>query len=404
MSRNPVDSTEATEGEREEATLCFIREVLPIQLTDVARKSGEDPELSRLFDAISSQWRKMDHKDVQKYSAFRDELSTKSLGPHKNFLIFKGDTLIVPASLRSRLLEEYHQGHMGISKMKEALRPIVYWPGLSRDIATFCSRCDACSRKSSPDLSCLSPVADKEERPWQAVAVDLTGPSESTEGKILLTAIDLYSRYPFAVPISNGSSYCVIQELRRFFAMFGMPDRIISDNGTTFKSCEFEEFLKLCGIVHHCSSVYYPQANGAVERMHSTLKSRIGKMKLSNPDVSFERRLQKALYDMRGTFNESTGETPVKRFLGREMRSLLAVHTKLIKVPARSLSERYARKKGGSREYEVGQKIYTRRGRGSGYDLFTLLFSEKLSACSVLNGHVKNRYNYYMFFCDQMIQ
>ncbi len=150
--------------------------------------------------------------------------------------------------------------------------------------------------------------------------------------------------------------------------MFGMPDRLISDNGTTFKSCEFEEFLKLCGIVHHCSSVYYPQVNGAVERMHSTLKSRIGKMKLSNPDVSFERRLQKALYDMRGTFNESTGETPVKRFLGREMRSLLAVHTKLVKVPARSLSERYARKKGGSREYEVGQKIYTRRGRGSGYD------------------------------------
>jgi putative transposase len=48
--------------------------------------------------------------------------------------------------------------------------------------------------------------------------------------------------------------------------------RIISDNGPQFISKDFKSFIRLAGMSHVCTSPYYPQSNGKLERWHRTLK------------------------------------------------------------------------------------------------------------------------------------
>jgi putative transposase len=48
--------------------------------------------------------------------------------------------------------------------------------------------------------------------------------------------------------------------------------RIISDNGPQFIARDFKEFIRIAGMTHVRTSLYYPQSNGKLERYHRTLK------------------------------------------------------------------------------------------------------------------------------------
>lgn len=54
-----------------------------------------------------------------------------------------GIRVIVPQKYRSRVLDELHLEHPGISRMKSVVRSFVWWPGLDADIAGMVQSCDA---------------------------------------------------------------------------------------------------------------------------------------------------------------------------------------------------------------------------------------------------------------------
>ena len=49
-------------------------------------------------------------------------------------------------------------------------------------------------------------------------------------------------------------------------------ERIISDDGPQFMAKDFKEYIRVSGMTHVRTSVYYPQSNGKLERWHKTLK------------------------------------------------------------------------------------------------------------------------------------
>ena len=59
-------------------------------------------------------------------------------------LIFKGDKIVIPESLRKEMKERIHIGHMGIERCKARAQQLMYWPNINADITNMVSNCSAC--------------------------------------------------------------------------------------------------------------------------------------------------------------------------------------------------------------------------------------------------------------------
>jgi transposase InsO family protein len=104
----------------------------------------------------------------------------------------------------------------------------------------------------------LVSVAESVASPGKVMAVDLVGPSSLFDGGVALTCIDLYSRFPLATLLKDGSAREVTKALQQIFLLFGAPEHLIFDNAASFRSQEMAVLLKQYRVTHSFSSVYYP--------------------------------------------------------------------------------------------------------------------------------------------------
>ena len=68
----------------------------------------------------------------------------------------------------------------------------------------------------------------------------------------------------------NSTTSRTVSCIGEVISCFGMPQKIVSDNGPQFTSSE--SFCGQNGIQHKRSPPYYPASNGQVERMVRELK------------------------------------------------------------------------------------------------------------------------------------
>ena len=278
---------------------------------------------------------------------------------------------MIPKNLVSEVLLQLHEGHLGTSKMKQLVRSCAYWPGFSADVDDYVRRCQACTVfQKAADRPSLVPISETCQYPYEKIAIDLTGPSEATGGRTLLTIIDYYSRYPEAFVMKSGTAHEILCKLRETFARFGIPRAVVSDNGTVFVSKEISSFFAYLGVSHIRTSNYHPESNGTVERLHSTLKSRINGI-MYERGIEFECAMDKTLYDVRSTPNAVTGVTPFQRFFNRPMQTKLVVLTdspKATVAPSRDVSKEYGRFRGRIKAYQVGDLVFFRKGNGRKFE------------------------------------
>ncbi|KAL1269112.1 hypothetical protein QQF64_031401 [Cirrhinus molitorella] len=109
---------------------------------------------------------------------------------------------------------------------------------------------------------------------WEKFAIDIVEPFDMAPAdcRFAVTLVDYFSKWPEIAFIPQVTSLAVIQFLSTVFSHEGDPQELISDHDSQFMSCEFEMFLRNRGTVHRTSSVYYPRANGEIERFNRTLK------------------------------------------------------------------------------------------------------------------------------------
>jgi transposase InsO family protein len=67
-------------------------------------------------------------------------------------------------------------------------------------------------------------------------------------------------------------SPATIKILREICSRFGLPSILISDNGSNFRSCKFEDFCKTNGIHHKYSAPFHPVENGQAKRFVQIMK------------------------------------------------------------------------------------------------------------------------------------
>jgi hypothetical protein len=102
---------------------------------------------------------------------------------------------------------------------------------------------------------------------------------------------------------------------------YGVPNSIITDNGTNFTSGEFQEFAKNLGIKIKYASVAHPKSNGQVENANGLvcpgLKKRLLRP-LKHAAGAWVEELPSVLWSLQTTPNSSTGYTPFFLLFGAE--------------------------------------------------------------------------------------
>ncbi|MCG8621136.1 MAG: DDE-type integrase/transposase/recombinase [Proteobacteria bacterium] len=146
--------------------------------------------------------------------------------------------------------------------------------------------------------------------------MDFAGPFQ---GKMILVVIDSHSKWIEAYPTDSSTSSKVIELSRTLFAQFGLPEVLVTDNGSCFVSEEFETFLSKNGIKHVTSAPFHPATNGLAERAVQIVKKGLKKEK----GGTMASRLAKVLMAYRTTPQSTTGVSPSELLQGRRIRTRL---------------------------------------------------------------------------------
>ena len=195
------------------------------------------------------------------------------------------DRIVIPESYRNEILRIGHtiplSGHMGTSKTLSRIGTHFYWPGLAFDIRKYCATCPQCqlvARKLKSNRAPLSPVAFVTE-PFRKIAIDIVAelPRSSTGYKYILTIVDYATRYPEAIPLRSVSSKTVADAIFQYFCRMGIPQELVSDQGSNFVGRLMTQLYEQLGITKIKTSVYHPEGNGLVERFNGTLKAMLKK-------------------------------------------------------------------------------------------------------------------------------
>ena len=109
------------------------------------------------------------------------------------------------------------------------------------------------------------------------------------------------------------------------FALYRIPDTMVTDNGPQFTSAEFAVFAKTWMFEHVTSSPRYPQSNGKAENAVKTVKRLFTKCKESGQSEYL------ALLDWRNTPSEGFGSSPAQRLMGWRCKTRLPVAGTLLR-------------------------------------------------------------------------
>ena len=240
--------------------------------------------------------------------------------------------LVPPRSVQPKLLKLAHTGmtggHLGIKRTRYQLQLRAYWPGWDDDTANYCKRCSECAayHRGAPTKQGplqIFPVGE----PFERVAIDLTGPHPPSRSghKFILTVIDLFSKWAEAIPIRNKEALTVARALMDVFvSRFGVPLQLLTDNGKEFCNSVMSELCRLLGVDKVRTTAYKASTNGAVERLHRTLNSMIGKV-VAVHQRNWDELLPSIMAAYRASKHEATGYSPNFLIFGRENAAPLDV-------------------------------------------------------------------------------
>ena len=148
------------------------------------------------------------------------------------------------------------------------------------DVKQFVRSCAGCQRaaRKSNSRAPLQPLPCIGE-PFEKVAFDLVGPLPRTASgnRYILTMMCLFTKYLEAIPLRWVDNVTVLEAMLEIFSRHGVPQTILTDQGSVFMSGLTKQLCKTLEIDRVRTSPYHPQSDGALERWHAYLKGMLKK-------------------------------------------------------------------------------------------------------------------------------
>lgn len=158
------------------------------------------------------------------------------------------------------------------------------------------------------------------ERPWQRVYTDLLGPyPRSKQGNThLLIVLDQFTKFVLLHPLRKADAASIVSFLEHHvFHLFGVPESIVSDNGSQYTSREFSKFLKKYDAIHTITAIYSPQAN-ASERVNQSILTAI-RAEINGDQQHWDASISSIGAALRNSIHDSISYSPFYSLFGHHM-------------------------------------------------------------------------------------
>ena len=222
----------------------------------------------------------------------------------------------VNAAEAREILKEIHEGSFGThanghSMARKILRAGYYWLTMEKDCHEYARTCHKC-QVYADNINVPPNPLNVISSPWPFAmwGMDVIGPIEpkaSNGHRFILVAIDYFTKWVEASSYANVTRNVVIKFVKNnLICRYGLPNKLITDNGTNLNNKGMKELCDKFKIEHHNSSPYRPKMNGAVEAANKNIKKIIQKMVLSYRD--WHDMLPYALHAYLTSVRTSTGQ------------------------------------------------------------------------------------------------
>ena len=343
LSRNPGHRKPSEEEQ------VPVQEEQIINSKTVKEETAKDTILSKELKFTKEGWSTQPDESMILYFRKRLEITVE------DDILMWDSRVIIPKSLQELLLKDLHAEHQGMVKMKQLARRYMWWPNIDKDIEQIVRACEMYQENVKSPTSATTASWSWPMGPWKGLHLDFAGPFL---GKMFLVTVDAFSKFLNIIPMSQATSAATIQALRRLFSFFGLPEHIVTDNGSQFTSEGFKTFLSKNDILHTTTAPGHPATNGLANVGH--FKTSMKKMGDKQEDLQV--KLDRFLFTNRTTPNASD-RSPAELLMNRQPRiryaALKASQTQQqVKTFEKNLDK--------NPNFEIGQAVFALNfGKGS---------------------------------------
>ncbi|XP_077134916.1 protein NYNRIN-like [Ranitomeya variabilis] len=207
--------------------------------------------------------------------------------------------------------------HRGKNQALACIKKLYWAPGISTTVTAYSRACPVCAI-CNPTATAKVPLQHlaKPDYPWQRIQVDHIQMPKSGKYEYVLVAVDMFSGWPEAYPVTNMTAKTTAKKLiTEISCRFGIPEVVESDQGPAFTANVYEELWHMLGTDLGLHTPYHPSSSAKVERMNSTIKTQLLKMSQDHP-LPWPDLLPVVLYHIRHTPQGKHGLTPFEILFG----------------------------------------------------------------------------------------
>ena len=239
--------------------------------------------------------------------------------------------VLLPGQLLKALLQSLHGiagKHPGISKMMQEIRQKYYFRSIANYVRNWVRDCEICIQDKRINNTRITPelfhIPEWDLGPEDLMQINLLPEIPPSGGyENIIMAIDVFSRYSFANPVSNPTAVNtakVIIDIKTIHAY--LPTLIITDKVSVFVAQVIHEVAEILGINFKHATTKHAQTIGVLERAHATIKTSL-KMASGEYRKQWHKYLPIAILNYNTTYHSSIDCEPSRKFHGRVPHNIL---------------------------------------------------------------------------------
>jgi hypothetical protein len=232
---------------------------------------------------------------------------------------------IIPTTLRTNVIIRYHNGitggHFGVDKTLEKIKTVGFWKTMKEDVKEYikcCHECQVFKIRTDSTVPPMKPILPRYVGDiWAMDVAEL--PEAKSGNKYILVFMEYLTKWAITIPLASVTTGRVVEVLLYEISLkFGVPSRLLSDNGSNLVSDAMNMVCKRLGIKRSLTSVEHPQTDGLVERMNRTLKTSLAAYTGMDNKDSWDMHLPFVTFAYNTAKQASTNYSPFEIMFGRK--------------------------------------------------------------------------------------